>query len=223
MESSVASSPHSHLRPESPHPGCASAARPPHFVGRRTSLPTRAARAQPDLPTSWGGERVYPPGLRERSPTSPLRGQANESPHPGCPSAARPPHSVGRRTSLPTRAAQAHAPLPNPLPFGERGSVRGGAGFHGGLGCCQARDRDPERAARNVVEPDAVAEVDRIRVAAVLAADPHLQLRPRLAALAHGQLHEPADTLFVNRLERVARKDLALEVADDEVALGVVA
>src|SRR6266849_4858639 len=112
MESSVASSPHSHLRPESPHPGCASAARPPHLVGRRTSLPTRAAQAQPDLPTSWAGARVSPPGLRERSPPSPLRGEANESPHPGCASAARPPHFVGRRTRLPTRAARAQPDLP---------------------------------------------------------------------------------------------------------------
>src|SRR5712692_1962808 len=119
---------------------------------------------------------------------------------------------------------RAHAPLPNPLPCRERGLlVRGGASFHCGLGCRQACDGDSERAARYVVEPDAVAEMDRVGVAAMLAADPHFQLRPGFAPLAHGQLHQPAHALLVDRLEWIARKDLALEVADDEVALGVVA
>ena len=57
----------------------------------------------------------------------------------------------------------------------------------------------------------------------MLAADPDLQIRPRLAPLPHRQLHQPADPVLVDGLERISRQDLLLQVADDEVPLGVVA
>ena len=49
----------------------------------------------------------------------------------------------------------------------------------------QAGDRHAERAAADVIQPDLVAELDRVRVAAVLAADADLQVRPRRPALLH--------------------------------------
>src|SRR3954451_900590 len=75
------------------------------------------------------------------------------------------------------------------------------------LGRGEAGDRHAERAARDVVQPDLVAQLDRVRVAALFAADAELDLRPRLAALLDGELHQPADAVRVHRLERVARDD----------------
>src|SRR5207245_1736790 len=51
-----------------------------------------------------------------------------------------------------------------------------------GAGGGQPRDRDAERRARHVVQARVMEELDRARVAAVLAADAHLQLRLDLAA-----------------------------------------
>ena len=66
-------------------------------------------------------------------------------------------------------------------------------------------------------------EGDRRRVAAVLAADADLEARPRRAALLDGHAHELADALDVERLERVGGQDPALDVGQQEAALGVVA
>src|SRR3979409_653164 len=78
----------------------------------------------------------------------------------------------------------------------------------------QTSYRHAERAARHVVQTQLVAQVDGVRVAAVLAADADLQLRPRLAAFAHRHRHQPAHPVLVDGLEWVARQDLALEVLD---------
>jgi hypothetical protein len=51
-----------------------------------------------------------------------------------------------------------------------------------GLRGRDAGDRDPVRAAGDVVKPGHVEELDRDRVAAVLAADAELERRLRLAA-----------------------------------------
>src|SRR5450759_5448104 len=83
-----------------------------------------------------------------------------------------------------------------------------------GLSRRQPRDRDPERAARHIVQAQLVAEVDRLRVATVLAADPDLHLRAGLAALGDGDGHQPPHTVLVDRLEGVARQDLPLQVPD---------
>ena len=53
---------------------------------------------------------------------------------------------------------------------------------HGGAAGLEARDRHPERRAGDVVEPHLVEEVDRRRVAAVLAADAEVQVGACLAA-----------------------------------------
>src|SRR5579872_1793412 len=101
--------------------------------------------------------------------------------------------------------------------------LRAGALSDRGLRGRQASHGNPKRAARHVVQAELVAEMDRVRVTTMLAAYADLQVRPRLAPFRHGHRHQPADAVLVDRFEWIAREDLALEVADDEVALRVVA
>src|SRR5919199_5320950 len=86
-----------------------------------------------------------------------------------------------------------------------------------------ARDRDAVRRAAHVVEPGPVEEVDRLGVAAVLAADPELEVGLGLPAGPRREPDEPADAGLVDRLERAAVHDLALDVPIEELALDVVA
>src|SRR5919201_4819334 len=62
-------------------------------------------------------------------------------------------------------------------------------------------DRHPERGAADVVEADAVEELHRLRLAAVLAADAELEVRPGRAAGRDRLLHDRADAGLVDRLE----------------------
>src|SRR3984957_6034149 len=87
---------------------------------------------------------------------------------------------------------------------------------------CKARDRHAERRAGNVVEPDLVAERDRSRVAAVLAADAELELRAYLAAALGRDPHQFADAIAIDRDERIDRQD-ALAGVDAEEARRIVA
>src|ERR1700754_2599032 len=91
------------------------------------------------------------------------------------------------------------------------------------LGGGDPRNRHPERRARHVVQPGLVEELDRLRGAAVLAADAELEPRGGLAADPGPQAHQPADPGLVDRLERAAVDDLALQIDRDELRLGVVA
>src|SRR6266550_6771618 len=109
----------------------------------------------------------------------------------------------------------------NPERFSEL--LRASAFSDRGLRRRQPRYRDAERAARDVVEAELVAQVDGVRVSPMLAADPDLEVLARLASFLDRDLHQTSHTGHVNRLERVARKDLLFEVADDESPLGVVA
>src|SRR5947199_10539397 len=72
-----------------------------------------------------------------------------------------------------------------------------------------ARDRHAVGRATHVIKPCHVEERDRLRIAPVLAADPELEMRLRLAAGPRRQPHEPADPRLVDRLERAAVEDLA--------------
>ena len=73
-------------------------------------------------------------------------------------------------------------PLPPSLPQRQVASCGlVDADAEGGLGGGEAGDGDAVGAARDVVQPDRLAERDRGRVAAVLAADAHLEPRPGLA------------------------------------------
>src|SRR5512137_2281122 len=83
-------------------------------------------------------------------------------------------------------------------------------------------DGHPEGRAADVVQPDEVAELDRGRLAAVLAADAQLDPGPRLPALLDGHTHELADAVAVEDLERVLGVDLLLDVRAEEAG-GVVA
>src|SRR2546426_616381 len=70
--------------------------------------------------------------------------------------------------------------------------------------------------ARDVVEADLVEELYGSGVAAVLTADPELQVGPRRASVVHGVAHEPADPLDVDGLERVGGEQMELEVLGHE-------
>src|SRR5436305_3382442 len=83
------------------------------------------------------------------------------------------------------------------------------------LSRCHARDRDAVRRAAHVVEPGHVEEVDRVRVAAVLAAEAELKRGLGLAAGPRRQSHEPPDARLVDRLERAAVDDLLLHVGGE--------
>src|SRR3954447_11381637 len=85
-------------------------------------------------------------------------------------------------------------------------------GLRGG----EPRDRHAERRARHVVEPDLVAEGDRGRVAAVLAADADLELGAGLAPAFDADAHQFADTLPVDRHERVGLEDAARRIGPEE-------
>src|SRR4051794_3823782 len=67
------------------------------------------------------------------------------------------------------------------------------------LRCGQPRDRHAVGRARNVIEPDLVAERHRSGIAAVLAANADLEIRPRLAAAGDADLDEFADAVTVDR------------------------
>src|SRR4051812_5424784 len=83
------------------------------------------------------------------------------------------------------------------------------------LGRREARDRDAERRAGDVVEADPLALVDRLRVAAMLAADPELDVGTRAPPLVDRDLHQARDRV-VERLERVEREDPVLDVLEEE-------
>src|SRR5665647_2539862 len=96
--------------------------------------------------------------------------------------------------------------------------------FDGRLGRGEPRHRDAERRAAHVVHAGAVAELDALGIAAVLAADADLEARPGAATPLDAHLHELADALLVEGRERVGRPDLLLlgDVEREELA-GVVA
>ena len=68
-----------------------------------------------------------------------------------------------------------------------------------------------------------MAEPDGGGVAAVLAADPDRQTVVGGAPAFDRDPHQLADTLLIERRERVVREHAVLEVAREELALGVVA
>src|SRR5262249_34288522 len=95
---------------------------------------------------------------------------------------------------------------------------------------CGPRSRAPPprpgpwaRRAADVVEPELVAERDRLRLPAVLAADPGLQAGLRRSAALDADAHQLADTVHVERLEGVVLEDAVLEIEGQELALRVVA
>ena len=76
---------------------------------------------------------------------------------------------------------------------------------------------------RDVVEAEPVAEIDRRRIASVLAADAEPEVGPRLPAALDRDAHEVAHPRLIERLERVVDEDALLEIAGEERSLGVIA
>ena len=71
--------------------------------------------------------------------------------------------------------------------------------------------------------PDRVAERHRSRITTLLTADAHFEGRALLAAALDADAHQLADAFLVDRLERIVRQDLLLQVLAQEFALGVIA
>ena len=85
-----------------------------------------------------------------------------------------------------------------------------------GLGGGETGDGNAERGAGDVVDADRVEELDGLRIAAVLAADAAHQARAEGTALVHADLHQLADGLGVDGLERVGVENLVPEVVAHE-------
>src|SRR5260221_9450522 len=128
-------------------------------------------------------------------------------------------------TARPSRAVA--APLgtlptggpPRPAPV-DRRSVG-----DGGLRRGQASDRDPVGGAADVVHPGAMAEGDRTRLAAMLTADPDLEVRPRLPAARDRPENELAHSFLVKSVEGVLRQNpetMLVDILGEEVT-GVIA
>src|SRR5262245_40346280 len=67
----------------------------------------------------------------------------------------------------------------------------------------QPGDRHAEGTAADVVEPDFVAEFYAVGLAAVFAADADFEVAARGTSLLDAKLHQAADAVEVDRLERV--------------------
>src|SRR5262245_61810275 len=93
----------------------------------------------------------------------------------------------------------------------------------GRLGRSQPGDRHTVRRTTDVIEPDLVAEHHAGRVAAVLAADPDLELFAGPAAAGNSQLHQSSDAVLIDRLEGIAADDVVLAIITDERTVVVAA
>src|ERR1035438_8262955 len=106
-----------------------------------------------------------------------------------------------------------------PLSTGLAGGV-GGAGLL--LLERRLRGRQPGRQqtewrAGDVVEADPVAEIGRLGIAAMLAADAHLESGPGLASLGRGHLHQLPYARLVKGGEGVLLEDARLHVGREEL------
>ena len=88
--------------------------------------------------------------------------------------------------------------------------------------CGEARDRQAEGRATDVVQSDLVGEGDRRRLATVLAADAEDEAGPGLPAEPGGRGDELPDAGTIQHLERVGGEDPLFNVEGQE-APGVVA
>src|SRR5262249_52933159 len=86
----------------------------------------------------------------------------------------------------------------------------------------EPRDRHPERRAGHVIKTDLVAERDRGRITAMLAADAELDVFTHLAATLGGDAHQFADAVAIDRHERVVCQNAFCSV-DAQKACGIVA
>ena len=81
----------------------------------------------------------------------------------------------------------------------------------------QSRHRHAERRAAHISQAGAVAELHRVRVAAVFAADAEFDVGASLAAFLDGDLHQLADAGLVDRRERILLHNLQFCVVRQEL------
>src|SRR5690349_22467108 len=93
----------------------------------------------------------------------------------------------------------------------------------GGLGGGQAGDRHAVGRAADVIQADALAELDRGRVAAMLAADAELDIRPLGPAALGGQPYKITNAVLVETDEGVLLEDALLDIGVEEPAAVVAA
>src|SRR2546421_11818502 len=93
----------------------------------------------------------------------------------------------------------------------------------GGTTGFESSHRHAERRTRDVVQPDCVEEVHGFGIAAMLAADTDLEVGAATSTLLGGDMHQPADAVCIDGLERRYPEDAQLDVATEERALDVVA
>src|SRR5262249_42960556 len=82
----------------------------------------------------------------------------------------------------------------------------------------QPRDRHPIRPATDIVEASAMEELDRVGVAAMLAADTDLQIGPGATPPLSAHLHQLAHALLVDRDKRIFGKDAPGHIAGQKLA-----
>src|SRR6478672_8155783 len=82
----------------------------------------------------------------------------------------------------------------------------------------KAGDRDAERGARHIIEPDRVTELHAPGLSSVLPADSDLQLRAHASSCGNGQRNKLPNPGLVKDLERVVRKDATIHVRGQEAA-----
>jgi hypothetical protein len=104
-----------------------------------------------------------------------------------------------------------YGPVRRSFPGTPRPSVRTLASRHAyAPGRRKSGDRHAIRRAAHVVQPDRFEELNRRRVAAVLAANAELEVRLDRPALFHGNLDQLAHAGLIDRGERVLLHDLEL-------------
>src|SRR4029450_9387023 len=86
------------------------------------------------------------------------------------------------------------------------------------LGCCQSRNRNPERATAYIVQAESVTEFDTRRLAAVFATNSKLYVGPGFASQIAGDLHQASDAFLIDRCERIRIDDVEFGISREETA-----
>src|SRR6476661_10860196 len=106
--------------------------------------------------------------------------------------------------------------------FGSAGPGRSAllrdAGFKSGMRGSEAGNRNAERGARHIIEPDRVTELHAPGLSSVLPADADLQLRAHASSCGNGQRNKLANPGLVKDLEWIVGKDATVHIGGQEAA-----
>ena len=91
------------------------------------------------------------------------------------------------------------------------------------LGRGQFRDRNAQRRTANVVQTDAVTELDAGRLTAMFTTNTEMDIGTGRTAFSIGDLDQLANTRLIENLERVGREDILFEIIVDEPGIIVAA